>query len=122
METMGCEITPRDWSLGRFRIRSQRSLSLRKYRGGSFAEYEAPAGDHRALRQVERLDSAASGRGERAILVGSDADVREAIHNLNSIDIRVGRYLASRPGRKTVGTPDQPLLFAHLSESEPFSS
>jgi hypothetical protein len=62
MEAMGCGITPRDWTLGRCRIRSQRSLSLRKYRGLSFAEYEAPEGDQRALQQVERLDTAASGR------------------------------------------------------------
>lgn len=122
MEAMGCGITPRDWTLGRCRIRSQHSLSLRKYRGLSFAEYEAPEGDHRALRQVDRLDTTAGGRGERAMLVGSDADVREAIHNLNSIDIRVGRYPAPRPGRKTVGTPNQPRLFAQVSESEPFSS
>jgi hypothetical protein len=56
------------------------------------------------------------------MLGGSDADVREAIHNLNSIDIRLGRYLAPRPGRKTVGTPHQPRFFAQVSGSEPFSS
>jgi len=119
-------------------------------RGLSFAEYEAPEGDQRALQQVERLDTTASGRllaqtrvhpvparprlvigvfakaacgrGEPAMLGGCDADVREAIHNLNSIDIRLGRYLAPRPWRKTVGTPSEPRFFAQVSGSEPFSS
>lgn len=121
MEAMGCGITPRDWTLGRYRLRSQPSLRLRKYRGWSFAEYEAPEGDQRALQRVERLDMA-RGRGERAMWVGSDADVPKAIHNLNSIDIRSGRFLAPRPGRKTVGTPNQPQLFALVSGSKPFSS
>jgi|HubBroStandDraft_6_1064221.scaffolds.fasta_scaffold17057_6 hypothetical protein len=61
MEAMGCGITPRDWTLGRCRIRSH-SVCLRKYPGLSFAKYEAPEGDQRALQQVERLDTTASGR------------------------------------------------------------
>ena len=54
--------------------------------------------------------------------IGSDSDVSEAICNLNSIDIRLVRYLAPHAGRKTIDSLTQPRFFAQVSGSEPFSS